>query len=364
MYDKNSRIKELQCMCSNKGLDALLITDSLHNRYLAKENDSIEGVYIVYQDKAVFFTDFRYFADIKNKNPQIEIIEYTQKYIEIAQWLKNRGIKRIGFESSRTSYSDFENWSQHFPHAMLVPCKRLVEELRMIKDENEIASVKSSIKLLGNILEDVPRLITQNPHITEKEIALEIDLTMRRFGADKTAFTTIVASGKRSAYPHAAPSSCPIQDGEILLVDAGAVMNGYNSDQTRTLVVGERRKNRVFDEIFNIVREAQEAAFSAIAPGVSSKEVDYKARQVIEKAGYGDYFGHGTGHGVGLEVHEAPSISGRTEPTTLAAGMIFTVEPAIYIPEKFGIRWEDMVLVTDTGYELLTEISWNNIWVG
>lgn len=364
MYDLNIRIKQMQDVCISKELDAVLIGDPNNNRYLAQDDNCVEGIYLIYKNGAVFFTDFRYYTEIQNKNPRIEIIEYKERDKEIAHWLKNRGINRIGFESSRTNYLDYENWSKNFIGCTLVPCKNLVENLRLIKDDIEIDSIKNSIKILKCILEAIPALIADNSDITEKELALEIEYKMRKSGAEGIAFNTIVASGKRSAFPHATPTTNHIQDGKILLIDAGAVWNGYNSDQTRTLVVGKSGLNKLYQEIFKIVKEAQEAAFSVIKPGISSRTIDTAARSIIENYGYGSFFGHGTGHGVGIEVHEAPIISKKAKETILKEGMVFTVEPGIYIPDKFGIRWEDMILVTKTGYEILTLNSWNYLWMG
>lgn len=220
----------------------------------------------------------------------------------------------------------------------------------MIKDEHEVKLVRESIKLLDRGFKEARGIL--NPGVIENDAALALEFAFKRMGAEALAFDTIIASGERGALPHGKASGKRIKKGELVVVDMGVVLNGYNSDETRTFCLG--KTNAEQKKIYNIVLEAQEKAIEKIRPGVKATEVDLAARAHIEKAGYGKYFGHGTGHGVGLDVHEAPNVSPFSSDV-LEEGMIVTVEPGIYIPGMGGVRIEDMVLVVKGGFEVLTK---------
>jgi Xaa-Pro aminopeptidase len=205
----------------------------------------------------------------------------------------------------------------------------------------------------------VPQILRDQSGITEKALAIEIEYLIKKAGAQRSAFDIIVATGERSAFPHALPTENIVEKEDLLLIDCGAVFQGYHSDMTRVMVI-KTIFNQKIREIYEIVREAQNASLSSIFPGASTKEIDLAARNVIKKAGFEEYFGHGTGHGVGLMIHEGPKINATSE-TILKKGMVFTVEPGIYLKNEFGIRWEDMVLVTDDGYEFLSDKSWDSL---
>jgi Xaa-Pro aminopeptidase len=233
-----------------------------------------------------------------------------------------------------------------------VPLLDLVEGMRVIKSEEEIQQLKKSVLLNEQVFRAVHKTIA--PGMTEIEIALALEQTMRKMGAECPSFETIVAFGSNAAKPHAVPTNRVLQDGEIVLIDMGLVLGGYCSDMTRTVVVGKPGKK--FLRLLRVVRKAQLAGIQAIRAGAVCREVDKAARKVIADAGYGDFFGHSLGHGVGLAVHEAPGLGPRNR-TKLRAGMIVTIEPGIYIPEWGGIRLENMAVVREDGCELLNEDS-------
>ncbi len=219
----------------------------------------------------------------------------------------------------------------------------------MIKDKEEIIKMKKAAQITTESLKDVFEII--KPGVRELDIASELAYTMRKKGAQKEAFETIVVSGERSSLPHGKPSEKKIDEGEFITIDMGANYQNYNSDLTRTIIMGKENKKQ--KEIFSIVLKAQKAALDFLKPGVKCKEVDSVARNIIAKKGYGKYFGHGLGHGVGLDIHELPRVS-FSDDTVLLPGMVVTIEPGIYLPEVGGARIEDSVLITEAGYEILT----------
>jgi Xaa-Pro aminopeptidase len=232
-----------------------------------------------------------------------------------------------------------------------VPTEDWVEELRVLKDDAEIELIAKAASIIDAVAESIIEEI--RPGMTEQEIANRINAMIRSLGGTKESFDLIVASGPRSAMPHASPSAeCRIEPGEPIVIDIGAEFEGYHSDLTRTVWLDKIKEPQVL-EIYEIVDKAQAAAIEAIRPGISCVEVDARARDLIVEAGYGDYFGHGLGHGVGLEVHELPAIS-RLGKGNIKPGMVFTVEPGIYIPDVGGVRTEDMVAVTQSGCRRLT----------
>ena len=231
----------------------------------------------------------------------------------------------------------------------------------MRKDNLEIELIQKAVDILANIKKKIPDLLRNAVGLSEKEVCLEIEYLIKKEGAEGVAFETIVAFGERSAMPHASPTGRKIKHDEIVLIDMGAVYEGYHSDLTRMFFLGE--KVGEIEDIFSILQSAQAAAIQNIKPGVSAKDIDACARNVIEQAGYGSYFGHGTGHGVGIEVHERPWISPAGE-IILEEGMVFTIEPGIYLPDKFGLRLEDMVLVRRQGPLVLSRgISQEIVWI-
>ncbi|MDP9072541.1 MAG: aminopeptidase P family protein, partial [Actinomycetota bacterium] len=261
------------------------------------------------------------------------------------------GVRRLGLEAASVTWARQRDFaSAWFPHAELVPTEGLVEGLRRVKDEGEIARMAEAARLADEALAAVrPRLAEG---ITEAELALALDVEMRRSGADGSAFETIVASGPNAARPHARPSARPIGEGELVVVDFGAVVDGYRSDMTRTLCRG-RPASSTLARMVEVVSESQRAGVRAVAAGRAAADVDRACRAVVADAGWGEAFVHSTGHGVGLDIHEAPALAA-TSGDTLAAGHVVTVEPGVYLPAQGGVRIEDTVVVTDDGCVPLT----------
>jgi len=354
---RNQRLRE---KIKASELDGILITRPENIFYLMGIN-RVEGIYCLHQDGAAFFTDFRYIYVFKDNEPFFDVIECKQYTEDMAKWLKIKGLKRIGVESGYMTIEMFNNWRTAFSDMQLSPCLNYVEDLRLLKDRFEQALIRKSAQILGDIMDSIPGLIQNMSGMTESSLAIEMDYLMKKAGAQRSAFDIIVATSKRAALPHSAPTDNVIDDEDLLLVDCGAVYQGYCSDMTRVMLLNHSSSHKIQDVYF-IVREAQKAAMSLVKPGVPAKEIDIAAREVIKRAGFEAHFGHGTGHGVGLMIHEEPKINSRSK-TIIQQGMIFTIEPGIYLQNEFGIRWEDMILVTNDGYESLTDIQWDSLEV-
>ena len=352
------RNQQLRDKLSEIGLDGILVTRPENVFYLIGINN-LEGVYFLHKDGALLFTDFRYFGLVKDKEVFFDIVQCKNFQKDMGDWFKKNDFKNIGFESGHLAFETHKNWKKSFTSIILIPCIDLVEGLRLVKDKYEQAHIKMSAKILGEVMDEIPEMIKKNPDMTERDLSIELDYQMKTSGAQRSAFDIIVASDERSAFPHATPTDHIIEKADLLLVDCGAVYEGYHTDMTRVMMLQANHNHRI-QEIYAVVRDAQVAAMSIVSPGTPAKEIDMAARDVIKKAGFAEYFGHGTGHGVGLMIHEEPKINMRSE-AILKEGMVFTIEPGIYLQNEFGIRWEDMVLVTDDGYDLLTSINWENL---
>jgi Xaa-Pro aminopeptidase len=259
------------------------------------------------------------------------------------------GVKRLGFESQHVTVDQLHEWSQAAGNVEWVPLKETVEKLRAVKDPNELEALRRSTAVTDAAFAHLLDVIV--PGMTEKEAAWQIESHMRTHGASAMAFPPIVAAGPSGAMPHARPSDHEIQPGEPIVIDIGCVVDGYCSDMTRTICLGQPSEKYL--DVWNIVLKAQQAALDGIQAGMSGIEAHGLAGDIIEAAGYGDNFGHGLGHGVGLVVHEGPRAS-RLWDGTLEEGNILTVEPGIYLPGEFGVRIEDMVVVRENGIENLT----------
>ncbi len=263
------------------------------------------------------------------------------------------GIKRVGFEAARMLYEVHQRIAKSLPRGVtLKPVGPVVDRLRMVKSDDEIARIRRSVLTNSEAFEKATRSIRAGTR--ESTIAAELEYQMRRLGAEKAAFETIVAVGSRSALPHAQPTGRKLQNDELLLIDMGACQDGYMSDMTRVLFLG--KPSRRVRSMYNAVLKAQLAAIDAVRPGVTAAHVDRAARRVLETEGLGKEFVHSTGHGLGLEIHEGPRL-GRRDKTKLQAGMAITIEPGAYVRDFGGIRIEDTVLVTKNGCEVLTPTS-------
>ncbi|RLC77382.1 MAG: Xaa-Pro dipeptidase [Chloroflexi bacterium] len=344
------RLEKLREAIAAEGLDGLLVTQPENRRYLSGFTGSA-GVLLITPDFALIATDFRYFEQVGRECPQFELVKIEGKFTEVLpEMLADAGVKRLGFESEHLTVAQYEEWQRAAKGVEWVPTRGLVEKIRMVKTPEEVEAIRKAVALADEAFAHICECI--HPGMTEKEAAWELEVYMRTHGAQKLAFDIIVASGPNGAMPHAKATDKPIEEGEPIVMDLGCVVNGYCSDLTRTIVLGSPDER--FREIYEIVLRAQEEAERRIKAGISGREADAIARQVIDEAGYGDKFGHNLGHGVGLAVHEKPAV-GRLSEDTLEAGCIITVEPGIYIPGWGGIRIEDMVLVKEEGTEVLTQ---------
>jgi len=325
------------------------VTTALPNvRYLAGFTGS-NGALLLTPDRAILFTDPRYQTQAPQESDcEVKIIR-GPLLVGISKWLKRLAVKTLAFEQNRVSFEEFAQLKEHAKGTRLKPLTGAVETLRMVKSADELATIRASVQLNSTALEMALRQFT--PAMTELDLAAEIDYRMRLLGADGTAFATIVASGPRTALPHAHPSGHPISANELLLIDMGASVSGYASDMTRTYAVGKiDSKSR---QMYRAVLESQLAALNIIKPGVSCAAVDRASRNVLKSYGMDKLFIHSTGHGLGLEIHERPRV-GRKDMTRLEAGMAITIEPGVYQEGLGGVRIEDTVAVTATGCEVLT----------
>lgn len=329
-------------------LDAILVTDLKNVRYLCSFSGS-DGALLVTRSGAVFLCDSRYTVQAGDEVQGAEIRECKIRLDTLAEIAEEKGIRRLGFETAHTTVNDHNKLAQKLTAVQLIEVGPVFDDIRSCKDLVEAESLKVVANLASRALLNVLQQV--RPGISEAYIALELELEMRRLGADGRAFDFIVASGARGAMPHARSSNKVIATGELITIDFGAIKDGYHSDETVTVSCGEPGDRA--KELHRIVKEAHDLAITAVTPGISCKNLDAIARNYIAEHGYGEYFGHGLGHGVGLDIHEKPTVSPRSE-AFLEVGMVFTVEPGIYIPGFGGVRIEDTLLVTADGYEILT----------
>lgn len=342
------KIKKIRECFTDYDIDGLLITSPYNRRY-ATNFTGTAGVALITCEGAYFITDFRYTEQAEAQAQGYEVIQYSKSIVgEIAEKTKKNGIKKLGFEQDHVTYSEWLKFEEEL-QAELVPVSNLVEELRMVKTESEIAVIKEAADIADAAFKHILGYI--RPGTSEIDVSNELEFFMRKCGATSSSFDIIVASGGRSALPHGIASEKLIEPGDFVTLDFGALHNGYVSDITRTVAVGEPSEQ--LKEIYQIVLEAQMEAVEKIKPGMTGIEADAISRDFISKNGYGDYFGHSLGHGIGLEVHEGPGLSPRSK-TELVPGMIVTVEPGIYLPQVGGVRIEDDILITDSGNERLT----------
>ena len=332
---------------AERKVDALLVTALPNVRYLTGFTGS-NGALLLTPERAIFFTDPRYTIQAGQETSCIVRIVRGAMHLGIVKNLK--GLKRIGFESGRLTFGFFHALQEKLPlGASLEPAGNWLEELRMVKSVAEIALIRRSVDLNSEAFARVMKRV--RPPMTESELAAEIDYQMRKLGAERPAFETIVASGARTALPHAQPSETKLGANGLLLIDMGASRAGYASDMTRMAHLG--KPSGKISAMYRAVLDAQMAALSVVRAGASTKRVDQAARQVLASAGLEKAFVHSTGHGLGLEIHEPPRL-GKRDKTRLAAGMVVTIEPGAYVEGFGGIRIEDTVLVTRGGCEVLT----------
>ncbi len=339
-----------------KDIDAAILTDPASRRYFTGFACDA-GVLIITRNGSVFLTDSRYIEAAQATVDCCDVVLLTDEKQQVAQYLKRFNCSNVGVEADHLTVRKLRDYGRMFKaegynavfDGRLDKCLR---HLRCVKSFHEVRSIKAAQQIAEQAYRHAIKFI--KPGLTEKEVALALDFYMLRHGAEAVSFETIVVSGVNSSRPHGVPTDKKIRFGEFVTMDFGAVVNGYHSDMTRTVAVGE--VSDTMAEVYSVVLEAQEAAIRAVRPGVPCAAVDRAAREVIERAGYGESFGHSTGHGVGLEIHEAPTVSARNTDQ-LRIGSVITAEPGIYLPHQFGVRIEDMLLVTEDGCENLTNVE-------
>lgn len=328
--------------------DAVLITKRVNYIYMSGFTGTAATLYISYS-RAVLITDFRYVEQASAQAPDYEIIRYTGSiFEELNKLIESDKIQNLSFEDSDLTYSQYTEYSQKLS-ARLVPLGRVTEELRRVKDAAEIELIRQSAGIADKVFTHILGFL--KPGISEIEVAAEMEHHMRRLGAEGPSFETIIASGTRASMPHGIASGKIIEAGDVITMDFGAIYKGYCSDITRTVFLG--KPDSEIERIYNIVLEANLKGLEAVAEDKTGIEIDAAAREFIKEAGYGDHFGHGLGHGVGLEIHEDPTLSVRGD-ILLKDGMVVTVEPGIYISGLGGVRIEDMVVVDGKNAQVLT----------
>lgn len=332
------------------GIDGMLITDPYNRRYLT-DFTGTAGTVLVSKSEAFLLVDFRYTsqANAQVTNFTVKEIDRAIIYKEISTLAESLGINKLGFEQQHQSYLYYSQLSKEIK-AELVPVSNVVEKLRMIKNESEMAILKKAAEIADVAFEHILTFI--QPGRTEIEIANELEFHMRKLGATSSSFDMIVASGVRSALPHGVASEKVIEQGDMVTLDFGAYFQGYCSDMTRTFAVG--KPDPKLKDIYSIVHAALENALSGIKAGMTGKEADALTRDLISEKGYGDYYGHGMGHGIGLYIHEDIFMNPTCE-LLVEEGMVLTVEPGIYIPGLGGVRIEDDIIVKKDGIEIITK---------
>ncbi|OIO38563.1 MAG: hypothetical protein AUJ71_02780 [Candidatus Omnitrophica bacterium CG1_02_49_16] len=346
----NPRLKRLLALCERARVDAFLVTACPNVTYLSGFKGT-ESWILVTAKARYFITDSRYAEQARKEIHGFKLIlrDGRSALQMISDLVKRRGLKVLGFESSVLTYSLYLGLKDLLGESRLRAVSGLVEALREVKDSSEICQIRKSVEIAVKGYHYARQFA--RPGMSERQVQARLEYFTKSLGAEKPAFDIIIASGPRSSMPHCQTNETKLQNNRPFLVDMGVVYNGYNSDLTRPSFLG--RMNNLYKKIYEIVWTAQRRGIRKACPGVLAGDVDAACRETIRNSGYGKYFGHGTGHGVGLEVHEAPTISPRSK-TVLRPGMVITVEPGVYLPGRFGVRIEDMLLITNKGNEVLT----------
>jgi Xaa-Pro aminopeptidase len=348
----STRAERLIAALDGAGVDLMLVTNLVNLRYLTGYTGS-NGLALIGPSTRVFLTDFRYTEQAEQEvYSEFERVTVAQNLIGDAVGYLPEGSLKVGFESESVTVDALERTRELFPErAELVAVKGLVENMRVVKDEHEIELIAAATKIADTALESLLQHGLEGR--TERELALTLEHDMRLRGAESPSFDSIVAAGPHGALPHATPRDVKVERGQLVVLDWGAKAGGYCSDCTRTVAVGEPGPEA--REAYELVLGAQQVGLDEVRAGGNGKEIDKAVRDIIYGAGHEGHYGHGLGHGVGLEIHEAPTLSFRSDDTLLA-GMVVTVEPGVYLPGKFGIRIEDLVVVGEGGIGILTQI--------
>lgn len=349
-----SRRHKLLAEVRKKDIASLLVTNETNVRYLTGFTG--DSTYLLLTpEHAILISDSRYTTQIGEECPDLEVFirpHSLKMHQAAARVIKRAKLTQVGFEPGVVTVETFEAWRKELSTTNFAPCGGLIEDLRMVKDADELAEIRNAVRLAEKGFATLRA--TVRPDSTELEVAHDLEHAMRKFGSPGCAFPPIVGVGPRGALPHGRPSDMRISEADSLLVDWGANSpGGYKSDLTRVLVTG--KVSAKLEKVYRVVLTAQRLGIAAIRPGVKGCDVDAVARQHIEQAGFGKFFGHSLGHGIGLNIHEGPRLGVGFE-TVLKPGMVVTVEPGIYIPNVLGVRIEDDILVTKDGNEVLTSV--------
>lgn len=347
------RLQRLRERMAAAGVPALLVTKVENRRYMSGFTGTW-GWLLVTPQEAYLITDSRYTEQARAQAPDYKLVQQSNAGMlhEVRELAGSLGLKALGVEPHVLTHSEYRSLAEKLHPIELMDTDHLVEDLRKTKDPGEVDQIRQALAMTDRAFEHI--LTVLKPGMREKDVALELEYTMRQQGAEALSFDTIVASGPRSALPHGIASDRVIEAGDFVTMDFGCKHGGYCSDFTRTVSVGQAPDE--LRRIYDVVRRAQQAALEAVRPGMVAQELDAVARRVIDEAGYGKCFGHGLGHGVGLEIHEAPRL-GVTGQEVLKPGMIITIEPGVYVPGLGGVRIEDMVCVTEQGGDDLTRAT-------
>ncbi|MBS3906028.1 MAG: aminopeptidase P family protein [Syntrophaceae bacterium] len=332
-------------------LDGILFTNLENIRYFCGFTGS-DGALLLARKETSFLTDSRYWTQAEEEVKQSRIVHYKKKLEGIASLFSDLKLKKVGVEGPFFALSSFQFLTKKLGNEVeFIALDDEIKNLRAVKDPQELSLIRAAIDLSTKSFFHMMGMLKEGA--IERDVALEMEFFMKKNGAEAAGFDIIIASGKRSALPHGRASAKRIDKGDFILIDFGLRAHGYHSDQTRTLVCGKPTQEQ--SNIYQIVKEAHDLAIEAIRPGIPICEIDGIARNHIKQKGYGDYFGHGLGHGIGLAVHEDPVVNGENKGL-IQEGMVFTVEPGVYIPQWGGVRIEDMILATSQGAEVLTHL--------
>ena len=348
-----NHFSSIRAKLAGKGLDAMLVTSEANVFYASAFHTTGQGdaLVVVTEKNSWFITDSRYTeaAGAQVKDAKLVQRENAASYVDyLKQILADDGVTKLGFEDASLTVKEFREYEKKLPVALL-PASDLLAELRQSKDEDEIRSMKAAQRIADKALEQL--LSEIRPGMTEKQIAARLEYLMLAGGAERMSFDPIIAGGENSSMPHAVPTDRPVRDGDFLTIDYGCVYNGYCSDTTRTVAIGHATEE--MKKVYNTVLEAQMAGIAIAKAGVIGKDVHEAAHEVIRKAGYGEYFGHGYGHSLGIEIHEAPYFNQRNDKP-MPLGAVVSAEPGIYLPGRFGVRIEDVIILREDGCEDIT----------
>ena len=345
------RLSRLRDFLQEKGADAVVISKEVNLHYFSGFRGD-DTLLLISKDDALLVTDSRYTEQAAQQAPLFEVVEQKDGlFARAAACVKARGWKKLAFEGNALIYDSFVRFGELLGSDAALEISVHLDDLRQVKEAEEIAAMKKAAEIGDAAFLDIVKFI--RPGISEREVAARLEGTMRSLGSERPAFTTIVASGPRGSLPHGIATEKLIVSGEFVTMDYGAVYEGYHSDMTRTVCVGHASDEQ--RALYRTVLDAQKLGVSLVKPGASGREIDGLVRQQLTDAGYGEYFGHGLGHSLGLEIHEEPRLSKKSDCENLLPNMIVTVEPGVYLPEKCGIRIEDTVLVTETDGVPLTK---------